>query len=383
LNHLRIGFVGAGAISLRLMPHFQIADTAERALITAVCDPVIERAEAAIAKFGAPGAKAFASLTEMLESDAVDAVSIGSPIGLHHAHALEAIKAGKHVHVNKTMTVTKAEADEIIEAAKEHNVHVVASPGEMLRPHNQETKRLIESGAIGKVSWAACGAAFGNYHQDEPERQGKDPLNNVDPSWYFRVPGGGPLYDVTVYALHGLTGVLGPVKRVTALSGTLVPERMVNGKPLKVEAHDNTLMLLDFGGNTFAMAFGAAAGSLTPGVEFDFSARYYGTEGEIWGLTMNGEAYDYPGREIAVSAPDKGAQSNFGGNEWVLPHISPEHRDLTEHHVFEDLMQLVDWVLDGTPSPATAEHARHVIEVIECAYRAAETGVTQLVTTTF
>ena len=253
----------------------------------------------------------------------------------------------------------------------------------MLRPHNQETRRLIESGAIGTVSWAACGAAFGNYHQAEPERQGGDALTNVDPSWYFRKPGGGPLYDVTVYSLHGLTGVLGPVRRVTALSGTLLPQRLVNGRSMTVEAHDNTLMLLDFGANTFAMAFGAAAGSLTPGVEFDFSARYYGTEGEIWGLTMNGKPFSYPGRDIAVSAPDGGQHSNFGGNEWILPHITPAHRDLTEHHVFEDVMQLVDWALDGTPSVATAEHARHVIEIIECAYRAAETGLTQQLTTTF
>lgn len=383
MEKLRLGFVGAGAISLRLLPHFQVPDTAARVDVTAICDPVVDRAQAAAVKLGGPNTRAFASLTDALAADAIDAVSIASPIGLHHAHALEAVRAGKHVHVNKTMTVTTAEADELIEAADRTGARIVASPGEMLRPHNQETKRLIDSGAIGTVSWAACGAAFGNYHQAEPERQGDDPLNNVDPSWYFRTPGGGPLYDVTVYSLHGLTGVLGPVKRVTALSGTLIPRRVVNGRPVPVEAHDNTLMLLDFGANTFAMAFGTAAGSLTPGVEFDFSARYYGTEGEIWGLTMNGKPYHYPGRDIAATAPDGGQHSNFGGNEWILPHITPAHRDLSEHHVFEDVMQLVDWVLDGTPSVATAEHARHVIEIVECAYRAAETGHTQQLTTTF
>ena len=47
---------------------------------------------------------------------------------------------------------------------------------------------------------------------------------------------------------------------------------------------------------------------------------------------------------------------------------------MEESHVFEDTMQLVDWVLDGTPSVATAEHARHVIEIIEAGYRAAESG---------
>ena len=46
-------------------------------------------------------------------------------------------------------------------------------------------------------------------------------------------------------------------------------------------------------------------------------------------------------------------------------------------------MQLVDWVRDGTPSAATAEHARHVNDIIESGYRAAETGRTQELHTTF
>ena len=46
-------------------------------------------------------------------------------------------------------------------------------------------------------------------------------------------------------------------------------------------------------------------------------------------------------------------------------------------------MQLVDWVRDGTPSPVTAEHARHVIDIIESTYRSAETGSTERLSTTF
>ena len=46
-------------------------------------------------------------------------------------------------------------------------------------------------------------------------------------------------------------------------------------------------------------------------------------------------------------------------------------------------MQLVDWVREGAPTAATAEHARHVIDIIESGYRAAETGTTQTLRTTF
>jgi predicted dehydrogenase len=67
----------------------------------------------------------------------------------------------------------------------------------------------------------------------------------------------------------------------------------------------------------------------------------------------------------------------------VLPHVTGVHRTIAESHVFEDIMQLVDWVRNQTPTPVTAEHARHVIEIIEAGYRAAETGETQMLTTAF
>jgi predicted dehydrogenase len=67
----------------------------------------------------------------------------------------------------------------------------------------------------------------------------------------------------------------------------------------------------------------------------------------------------------------------------VLPHVVGPHRDIPEAHVFEDIMQLVDLIRDGTPTPVTTQHARHVIEIIEAGYRAAETGQTQDLRTTF
>ena len=61
----------------------------------------------------------------------------------------------------------------------------------------------------------------------------------------------------------------------------------------------------------------------------------------------------------------------------VLPHVVGPHREIPESHVFEDVMQLVGLVREGAPTAATPEHARHVIDIIESGYRAAETGQTQ------
>jgi predicted dehydrogenase len=232
---------------------------------------------------------------------------------------------------------------------------------------------MIADGVIGMLCWTVCGAAFGSYHEQEGVRQGDDPLSNIDPSWYFRKPGGGPLYDMTVYALHELTTVLGPAQRVTALSGVRIKERAFRGKLVPCDADDNTLMLLDYEDSQFSLVYGVAAGSLTRG----FGGTYFGTKGTISGMLLNGEPFDFPGREPGAEAA--------GGRRAAaaLPHVVGPHREIQEAHVYEDIMQLVDWIRVDTPTPVTAEHARHVIDIIESAYRSASTGQVQHLTTTF
>ena len=269
------------------------------------------------------------------------------------------------MHSNKTFTTSVHEADELIALAGERDLRIVASPGEVLRPHVARTRELLDSGAIGELSWALCGAAFGAYHEDEPERRSAPGGAAIDPAWYFRRPGGGPMYDMTVYALHQLTSILGPVEAVVALSGIRVRDREFLGAQIPTEADDNTILLLDFGEGVYAVAYGTAAGSHTD----QFAAGvYFGTRGTIEGVLLNDEPF---------ASPDRDAQVR------LLPHVAGPHREMAESHVFEDVMQLVDWVLDGTPTPVTAEHARHVVDIIESGYRAAETGTRQELTTSF
>jgi predicted dehydrogenase len=254
----------------------------------------------------------------------------------------------------------------------------VASPGEALRPQLRRIRELIAGGAIGQLAFAVCGCAFGTYHErDEPERLAAPGETPIDPAWYFRKPGGGPMYDMTVYALHQLTTVLGPARRVTALSGQVVPVREFLGRAIEVEADDNTLLLLDFGDGAFALAYGAAsAGAM---IEDFGAASYYGTGGSIVGLELNGEPFEFEGRELTAHAPSW----DWDVQMHVLPHVVGPHREIPESHVFEDVMQLVGLVREGAATAATPEHARHVIDIIESGYRAAETGRTQALNTSF
>jgi predicted dehydrogenase len=181
---------------------------------------------------------------------------------------------------------------------------------------------------------------------------------------------------MTSYALHALTSVLGPAKRVTALSGVVVPVREFAGRTIAPDMDDNTVALIDFGDGVCGVAYGTASGELLD----DFGAAcYFGTDGEIRGLLLNGEPFDFPGRELTTDAPT----SDWDMQMRVLPHVTGAHRHLPESHVFEDIMQLVDWVRNSVESPVTAEHARHVIDIIESTYRSADTGRVQDLSTTF
>lgn len=369
-DRIGIGVVGAGSIGIRgALQHLCLPDVQDRVWLAAVCDPVPGRAQAAAERFGV--ARAYERYEDLLADPNVDAVTIGSPIGVHYEQGLQAIRAGKHVHFNKTMTTRAAEATHLIEEAAARGVKLVASPGQMLRPLNRRIRRLIQEGALGKLSWAVTGAAFGTYHEHEGVRQGADVLSNINPAWYWRQPGGGPMWDMTVYGLHSLTGVLGPAKRVTGMSGVAITQREFQGRWYPCDAHDNTILVVDFGDNLFAMVHGTFAGTVS---EFG-QPTYFGERGTIAGGLLNGQPIDYPGREEV-------GRYRAGANV-LLPHVVGEHRNLDEAHVFEDIMQLVDWVREGKPSVATAEHARHVIEIFEAGYRAAETGRTQTLTTTF
>ena len=114
---VRMGVVGAGAIALRgILPHLSQADVQDRVRLQAVCDPVPGRAAAAAEKYGV--ARAFTTYEELLEAGDVDAVTIASPIGLHYEQGRQALLAGKHIHFNKTMTTTVAEATELIDVGQ-------------------------------------------------------------------------------------------------------------------------------------------------------------------------------------------------------------------------------------------------------------------------
>ncbi|MBN1402763.1 MAG: Gfo/Idh/MocA family oxidoreductase [Anaerolineae bacterium] len=367
MHPLKLGLAGCGSVSQRgLLPNLTQEDTRQMALLHAVMDPVPGRAEATAAKFGAP--LWFEDYDALLASD-IDAVVIASPIGVHYEQAIKAVAAGKHLHLNKTMTTTKAEADEVIEAAARAGLVIVASPGNCRTAPFRRMREIIAAGEIGRVYWAETGTA-GAGHEFESFRAGDDVLSNVNPAWYYQRPGGGPMYDMCVYALHNITAVLGPAQRVTGFSGIGLPEREFKGERIQVEMDDNTHLVLDFGDDVYCLVFGTNSFS---GPARAFASAYF--SGSAGAMLM-----DRQGLQVWTRSAPEGRSEELGRD---MPFVTGPHLELPERHVYADIMHMVDCVRNDKPPVVTAEHARHVIEIIELGYQAATSGQTQTLTTSF
>ncbi|MBM4417105.1 MAG: Gfo/Idh/MocA family oxidoreductase [Chloroflexi bacterium] len=253
------------------------------------------------------------------------------------------------------MTTTYTEAADLIHRATRKNVLLCASPGQLLDPGHARAKEIIASGSLGRVQ-------FARGQGSHPGHENVDTYG-IDPTWYYR-PGGGPVMDVAVYPLHSLTGLIGPVRRVTALSGVANPNRTYRGHPIDIQMDDSTLMLLDFGSNVFAEVNGTycQVARNTPQVEI------YLTEGV---LQIGGWAR--PGVPLEI----------HGAHDGVKGWLRPDRLQPRMKHTVADLAHFADCVADGLSPIHSAAHAAHVIEVIEAGYRAARSGQVQEVSSSF
>jgi predicted dehydrogenase len=86
----------------------------------------------------------------------------------------------------------------------------------------------------------------------------------------------------------------------------------------------------------------------------------------------------------AWPAADSGANPReFAFALSASPYLKGEHLQIEEPHVYCDIMELVEAIQQNRPARASGEQARHVVEIIEKAYLAAETGQAQTLETSF
>lgn len=372
---LRAGLVGCGSLSLRgVLPHLSLADAKAKVQLSAVVDVDEERAQQAATKFGVP--TYFSSLEELLTKGDVDLVIITTPIPYHFSNALAAVEAGKHVYLQKSMTTTLAEANALLAARDRKGVKVAAACGFELFPTTQQVRAIVQRGDLGRVN-IAYSYTMGFGHEREPIRSGAGALAAINPAWYYQ-PGAGPLPDVTVYGLHLATSVLGPVRRVTALANKTAEQRIWQGETIGVNVDDNNMVMMEF----VAGAIGVAVGSESHGSpRIPWGAlSLYGTRGYLEVTEVDG-ASGYP-THFQVWSQSAGEES-FASQLSAQPYLQGEHLHIEEPHVYVEIMDLVDAIYEERAPLASAEQARHVVEIIEKSLLAVKSGHTQQLESTF
>ena len=127
------------------------------------------------------GIKRYADYREMYDAEKPELVSIALPSGLHADAAIEAIKRGINVIIEKPMAMSIRDADEIIRLSKEYNVKVSACHQNRFNIAVQEMRAALEGGRFGKLSNGAITVRWS---------RGEDYYSQADWRGKFRSDGG-------------------------------------------------------------------------------------------------------------------------------------------------------------------------------------------------
>ena len=189
---IRWSIIGAGGIAdRRTIPAIMKDEGSE---LVAVMDRVPEVAKAVGEKYGVPY---FTSEDEMLKAIESDAVYIGTPVFCHKDQALTALKHGRHVFIEKPVTISAEEGKELTEAFRAAGKQLTV--GYMMKYHNlhEKARELVMAGKIGKP--VSVRARFAIWYPDIPGawRQKKE------------LGGGGSFMDLGVHCAELIEYILG------------------------------------------------------------------------------------------------------------------------------------------------------------------------------
>lgn len=197
---IRWGIIGTGNIAstfagdLALLPDAEILAVGSRSQATA---------ETFADRFGIP--RRYPSYQQLVDDPDVDAVYVSTPHTMHHPAALQAIRAGKAVLVEKPFTINAAEARELVAEARSRGTFLMEAMWTRFLPHVIRIRELIATGRLGAVrsfladhgQWITEVTA---YRLHAPEL------------------GGGALLDLGVYPVSFASMLFGRPAKITAVS---------------------------------------------------------------------------------------------------------------------------------------------------------------------
>lgn len=294
--------------------------------LVAVAARDVDRAGELAGRVGA--SLAFGSYVELLESDQVDAVYIGTPASLHRPWAVAAIEAGKHVLCEKPFAANAHDARLIADAARSSDVVVMEAFHWRYHPYVRQIKAVLDSGVLGTLE--RIEAVF-----DIPDGH----IPRTDIRWELAI-GGGATMDLGCYSIQWARFAAGAEPEVVSaeavcpvpgIDGSLVAELLW---PSGVTGSVGSSMIADAERVVTYLTVRGSDGTMT---------------------AINPLAPQGGGSVLTVDAAD-------GRSEYEA--------DLSTTY-FHQLVAFRDAVVDGSPFPTTADDGVRNMEVIDACYRAA------------
>jgi Predicted dehydrogenases and related proteins len=337
---IRVGVIGCGSVSNMYLPHLSKSPYVE---LVSTCDIRYDRAKGQAAKYNVPNH--YPDIDAMLAGAPFDLMVTLTDMQEHGRLNKQAIMAGKHVWSEKPMANTYAEGRELLDLAKSKGLRIWGAPAVVNSPQFAFMSQTIREGKLGKV--AAAHAHYGH----------------LGPDWsaFFYEKGGGSLPDLGVYNIATLTGLLGPAKSIVAMTKIVTKERNIVGKGLiPVEAEDNAMILMDHGDGTLSH------------VQCGFNYfDPYGHEGEgqdkptisIWGTKGNMSliGYDWAPFGVDLATKDNEKTQRFANDPGT--------------YVWQEGASVIaESLVKKTEPLINAEHALHVLEVMEAARESERSG---------
>lgn len=352
---LGVGIIGCGNIS---SAYLSLAPMFKGYKILAVADINMANAEARAEEFGVRAH----TVDELLAAEDIDLI-INLTIPAAHMDVSRAIlQAGKHVYSEKPFVLSLAEAQELGDFAKAKNLRIGSAPDTFMGGSHQLARNLIDEGAIGSVTSGAAVVMSSGMEDWHP-----------NPDFFFQ-KGGGPILDLGPYYICNLVQMLGPVKKVTSVTGMASKTRTIqngprNGETVPVETPTTIHSVLSFesGAIITLLASWDVWASNHPIMEL------YGTEG-----TMDLPDPNFFGGTLTVTARNGDPVEK----SWEHPLSVPNFEETRANYRGAGLADMAQAISQGRPHRCNEAFATHVVEVMTAILEAGETDRVITLTTT-
>ncbi len=244
---LRVASIGCGDIAQRKhFPQLQALGTAE---LVAIAGRDAGRLAECASRFGV--AATYTDPAAMLADPAIDAVLILTPPDTHAEFAAMAVRAGKHVLVEKPLVPTVAQAEALAAVVRAHPPVTFFALPHVETAEQRLVAGLLRGGAVGEVTLV------------ESHRGHRGPTHA---DWFYRraLAGGGVLLDLGIYQLTGIAAVFGPAISMTAACTTRLATRtMDDGRVIRPDVEDAALLTLHLADGTDVAMTATWNGSLS------------------------------------------------------------------------------------------------------------------------